>query len=505
MGEASIKTFLEARQLVSIAKKFGHRLKIIKGESGCLRGEFHKSTDQEPNSILVLYNCKNGKKMKLQKCFKFPTQCRKVLSSYEEIKRKTSRNELTQETCTKAIDLLISWNTVEHHWIQKCNPNNKNVIRTLTDLLDDRGELDNLGINKPIQLDTIKEAIELTVDTVRPHKQEGENERNKENWPGNRGKSNQVNMLSYKGERPLKGNSTFIGEEAKVTYKEQRMNKIIDATENLGVTQPSENQVRVENSTHGVNDLRIPTPIPEERPKATQIRTIAKEYSHTFKITWGENYRPKGEFYKAGTEKPTTLLIVDNLLRGGRPILKKHFKFPSNFQKLVPTIAKIKKMIKGGRLPRKTLKEATTLNDVWKNVINEWRKRHSPKGADIVMSKEQIREFRRTRGHEGNRQGETPFTPSQNNGEYIMQPHSKDNRNQQQETGKETKPPRSSSKVGYSLAPNRQEHLPYLRHANTLPTRNEESGIHPMMADPQMGTLRKAHSHGQTTMWAHPY
>lgn len=33
----------------------------------------------------------------------------------------------------------------------------------------------------------------------------------------------------------------------------------------------------------------------------------------------------------------------------------------------------------------------------------------------------------------------------------------------------------------------------------------EESGIHPMMADPQMGTLRKAHSHGQTTMWAHPY
>ena len=449
MGEASIKTFLEARQLVSIAKKFGHRLKIIKGESGCLRGEFHKSTDQEPNSILVLYNCKNGKKMKLQKCFKFPTQCRKVLSSYEEIKRKTSRNELTQETCTKAIDLLISWNTVEHHWIQKCNPNNKNVIRTLTDLLDDRGELDNLGINKPIQLDNIK--------------------------------------------------------EAEVTYKEQRMNKIIDATENLGVTQPSENQVRLENSTNGVNDLRIPTPAPEERPKATQIRTIAKEYSHTFKITWGENYRPKGEFYKAGTEKPTTLLIVDNLLRGGRPILKKHFKFPSNFQKLVPTIAKIKKMIKGGRLPRKTLKEATTLNDVWKKVINEWRKRHSPKGADIVMSKEQIREFRRTRGHEGNRQSETSFTPSQNNGEYNMQPHSKDNRNQQQETGKETKPPRSSSKVGYSLAPNRQEHLPYLRHANTLPTRNEESGIHPMMADPQMGTLRKAHSHGQTTMWAHPY
>ena len=449
MGEASIKTFLEARQLVSIAKKFGHRLKIIKGESGCLRGEFHKSTDQEPNSILVLYNCKNGKKMKLQKCFKFPTQCRKVLSSYEEIKRKTSRNELTQETCTKAIDLLISWNTVEHHWIQKCNPNNKNVIRTLTDLLDDRGELDNLGINKPIQLDNIK--------------------------------------------------------EAEVTYKEQRMNKIIDATENLGVTQPSENQVRLENSTNGVNDLRIPTPAPEERPKATQIRTIAKEYSHTFKITWGENYRPKGEFYKAGTEKPTTLLIVDNLLRGGRPILKKHFKFPSNFQKLVPTIAKIKKMIKGGRLPRKTLKEATTLNDVWKNVINEWRKRHSPKGADIVMSKEQIREFRRTRGHEGNRQSETSFTPSQNNGEYNMQPHSKDNRNQQQETGKETKPPRSSSEVGYSLAPNRQEHLPYLRHANTLPTRNEESGIHPMMADPQMGTLRKAHSHGQTTMWAHPY
>ena len=449
MGEASIKTFLEARQLVSIAKKFGHRLKIIKGESGCLRGEFHKSTDQEPNSILVLYNCKNGKKMKLQKCFKFPTQCRKVLSSYEEIKRKTSRNELTQETCTKAIDLLISWNTVEHHWIQKCNPNNKNVIRTLTDLLDDRGELDNLGINKPIQLDNIK--------------------------------------------------------EAEVTYKEQRMNKIIDATENLGVTQPSENQVRLENSTNGVNDLRIPTPAPEERPKATQIRTIAKEYSHTFKITWGENYRPKGEFYKAGTEKPTTLLIVDNLLRGGRPILKKHFKFPSNFQKLVPTIAKIKKMIKGGRLPRKTLKEATTLNDVWKNVINEWRKRHSPKGADIVMSKEQIREFRRTRGHEGNRQSETSFTPSQNNGEYNMQPHSKDNRNQQQETGKETKPPRSSSEVGYSLAPNRQEHLPYLRHANTLPTRNEESGIHPMMADPQMGTLRKAHPHGQTTMWAHPY
>ena len=449
MGEASIKTFLEARQLVSIAKKFGHRLKIIKGESGCLRGEFHKSTDQEPNSILMLYNCKNGKKMKLQKCFKFPTQCRKVLSSYEEIKRKTSRNELTQETCTKAIDLLISWNTVEHHWIQKCNPNNKNVIRTLTDLLDDRGELDNLGINKPIQLDNIK--------------------------------------------------------EAEVTYKEQRMNKIIDATENLGVTQPPENQVKVENSTNGVNDLRIPTPAPEERPKATQIRTIAKEYSHTFKITWGENYRPKGEFYKAGTEKPTTLLIVDNLLRGGRPILKKHFKFPSNFQKLVPTIAKIKKMIKGGRLPRKTLKEATTLNDVWKNVINEWRKRHSPKGADIVMSKEQIREFRRTRGHEGNRQSETSFTPSQNNGEYNMQPHSKDNRNQQQETGKETKPPRSSSKVGYSLAPNRQEHLPYLRHANTLPTRNEESGIHPMMADPQMGTLRKAHSHGQTTMWAHPY
>ena len=449
MGEASIKTFLEARQLVSIAKKFGHRLKIIKGESGCLRGEFHKSTDQEPNSILVLYNCKNGKKMKLQKCFKFPTQCRKVLSSYEEIKRKTSRNELTQETCTKAIDLLISWNTVEHHWIQKCNPNNKNVIRTLTDLLDDRGELDNLGINKPIQLDNIK--------------------------------------------------------EAEVTYKEQRMNKIIDATENLGVTQPPENQVKVENSTNGVNDLRIPTPAPEERPKATQIRTIAKEYSHTFKITWGENYRPKGEFYKAGTEKPTTLLIVDNLLRGGRPILKKHFKFPSNFQKLVPTIAKIKKMIKGGRLPRKTLKEATTLNDVWKNVINEWRKRHSPKGADIVMSKEQIREFRRTRGHEGNRQSETSFTPSQNNGEYNMQPHSKDNRNQQQETGKETKPPPSSSEVGYSLAPNRQEHLPYLRHANTLPTRNEESGIHPMMADPQMGTLRKAHSHGQTTMWAHPY
>ena len=449
MGEASIKTFLEARQLVSIAKKFGHRLKIIKGESGCLRGEFHKSTDQEPNSILVLYNCKNGKKMKLQKCFKFPTQCRKVLSSYEEIKRKTSRNELTPETCTKAIDLLISWNTVEHHWIQKCNPNNKNVIRTLTDLLDDRGELDNLGINKPIQLDNIK--------------------------------------------------------EAEVTYKEQRMNKIIDATENLGVTQPSENQVRLENSTNGVNDLRIPTPAPEERPKATQIRTIAKEYSHTFKITWGENYRPKGEFYKAGTEKPTTLLIVDNLLRGGRPILKKHFKFPSNFQKLVPTIAKIKKMIKGGRLPRKTLKEATTLNDVWKNVINEWRKRHSPKGADIVMSKEQIREFRRTRGHEGNRQSETSFTPSQNNGEYNMQPHSKDNRNQQQETGKETKPPRSSSKVGYSLAPNRQEHLPYLRHANTLPTRNEESGIHPMMADPQMGTLKKAHSHRQTTMWAHPY
>ena len=112
MEEADLKTRTDAKQLINIAKEFKYRLRIIKGESGNLRGEFHKIADQEPNSMLVLYNFKNGKKMKLKKQFKFPTQLQKVLRSYEEIKRMIIKNVLTQETLIEAMDLLKSWNTV---------------------------------------------------------------------------------------------------------------------------------------------------------------------------------------------------------------------------------------------------------------------------------------------------------------------------------------------------------------------------------------------------------
>ena len=407
MEEADLKTRTDAKQLINIAKEFKYRLRIIKGESGNLRGEFHKIADREPNSMLVLYNFKNGKKMKLKKQFKFPTQLQKVLRSYEEIKRMIIKNVLTQETLIEAMDLLKSWNTVEKQWIQRCNPNDKNFLKSLTDLLENSGELDNLEINEPIQLDEIEEPNELTFHTEKPHQQHVENERNKENVPEHICKGVQVDINPNKGERSLKRNSTSTVEEAKATNKKQRLNKSTDIIENFGITQPSENQGMVENSTTGLKDPRIPTSAPEERPKATQIRMIAEEYDYTFKISWGENYRPRGEFYKAGQEKPTAMLVFYNFLRSERLTLERQFKFPSRLQKLITTIPEIKKMIRSQALPPETLKDANTLDNVWKKVKSEWRKRHSPKGVDIILSIDQIRQFRRSQRLESDVQCET--------------------------------------------------------------------------------------------------
>ena len=105
MEEADLKTRTDAKQLINTAKEFKYRLKIIKGESGNLRGEFHKVADQEPKSMLVLYNFKEGKKVKLKKQFK-------------ELRVKVRANVIDNDLSDKAKARIASVNhAIENNWI----------------------------------------------------------------------------------------------------------------------------------------------------------------------------------------------------------------------------------------------------------------------------------------------------------------------------------------------------------------------------------------------------
>ena len=397
MEEADVS---ETRQLISVAQELGYCLKIVKGVSGNIRGEFHKSSDKEPSSMLVLYNFRDGNRMKMKKQFKFPTKLQKALRSIEEIKRLIVKKRLTQGTLIEAIELLKSWNTVEKQWIKRCNPIKKNFLSNQTDVRDVIQELDNFGNNDPIKLGDIEESNELTDNPEITHEQESVFERRKDHAIENYSKNEQGDITF--NNKSHKRNTTAIGVASNATNKKQRLDKTIIIHKNSRLPQALENQEIAKDATSTVylKDPRIPTAAPVERIKATQIRAIANEYNYIFKVTWGENHRPRGEFYKVGTEKPATVLVFYNFLRSGRLTLERQFKFPSNLQKLIPTVPGIQKMIKNQFLPTKAFENATMLDNAWKIVRSEWRKRHTPKGVDIILSVEQIVLRRKTQGFE---------------------------------------------------------------------------------------------------------
>ena len=70
-------------------------------------------------------------------------------------------------------------------------------------------------------------------------------------------------------------------------------------------------------------------------------------------------------------------------------------------------------MIKSQILPPETLENATTLDKAWKIIKSEWRKRHSPKGVDIILSTEQITAYRRTQDPDSNQHYEIQNVTSQ--------------------------------------------------------------------------------------------
>ena len=397
MEEADVS---ETRQLISVAQELGYCLKIVKGVSGNIRGEFHKSSDKEPSSMLVLYNFRDGNRMKMKKQFKFPTKLQKALRSIEEIKRLIVKKRLTQGTLIEAIELLKSWNTVEKQWIKRCNPIKKNFLSNQTDVRDVIQELDNFGNNDPIKLGDIEESNELTDNPEITHEQESVFERRKDHAIENYSKNEQGDITF--NNKSHKRNTTAIGVASNATNKKQRLDKTIIIHKNSRLPQALENQEIAKDATSTVylKDPRIPTAAPVERIKATQIRAIANEYNYIFKVIWGENHRPRGEFYKVGTEKPATVLVFYNFLRSGRLTLERQFKFPSNLQKLIPTVPGIQKMIKNQFLPPKAFENATMLDNAWKIVRSEWRKRHTPKGVDIISSVEQIVLRRKTQGFE---------------------------------------------------------------------------------------------------------
>ena len=397
MEEADVS---HTRQLISVAQELGFCLKIVKGVSGNIKGEFHKSSDQEPRSMLVLYNFRDGNRMKTKKQFKFPTQLQKVLRSTEEIKKMIGKKTLTQGTLIEAINLLNSWNTVEKQWIKRCKPNNKNFLRNQTDVTDISQELANLGNDDPIKFGDIEESNELTDNPAITHGQESVLERRKDNALENNSKNEQRDSTS--NNKLHKRSTTAIGVDSNVINKKQRLDKTIIIDENSRLAQALKNQETAEDATPTVypKDPRIPTAAPVERIKAIQIREIAKDYNYIFKVTWGENYRPRGEFYEVGNEKPATVLVFYNFLRSGRLTFERQFKFPSNLQKLIPTVPGIQKMIKNQILPPEAFENATMLDNAWKIVRSEWRKRHSPKGVDIILSVEEIVACRRTQGFE---------------------------------------------------------------------------------------------------------
>ena len=272
-------------------------------------------------------------------------------------------------------------------------------------------ELAQLKINEAIKLDDIEKTNKMTGNPEKPCVKSSDHQRKEDHILDNRSKSEKTIVSLKTKHNSLKRKTTATVVNLSALNKKQTLEKTADTTEkNL---QSADNQATTKYTAIHLIDPRIPSAPPNERTKATQIRTIAQEYDYTFKITWGENYRPRGEFYEAGTEKPTAMLVFYNFLRSGRLTLERQFKFPSHRQKLITTFPEIQKMIKSQILPPETLENATTLDKAWKIIKSEWRKRHSPKGVDIILSTEQITAYRRTQDPDSNQHYEIQNVTSQ--------------------------------------------------------------------------------------------
>ena len=419
----------KAHQLDDVAKEHGYTFKTIKVITGNLRGEFYKQSEETPNVILVLYNSKNLNNLNLEKHFKFPTQLQKVLRSYPEIKRKIGERALKEDAIEQAEHLVKEWNRVKKSWINRYFYGNRRVLRDLIQLQNNQSqenmqELDN-KVNK-------KESDKINEEKAKGSKP-----------------SNHINLLK----RPAADNNHSVKLQGHpVSDMKQRLevqpvaennatNDVHDKPEEESAHQSEnmEQEVHAHNNKHdresvgalttaansdGSHNIqnehlpseaenygglkktgftsvlgkivirkKCPSSKPEVLPKASQIQSVAKELGFVFDITWGENGKPRGEFYRK-TGKPDAMLVFYNFIRYGLLTLQKFYKFPSNHQKLLQSYPEVQRRVTSHALPQDALEKGKDLDVAWNQIWKTWKKTYSPWGYDIITTAKQIIENR---------------------------------------------------------------------------------------------------------------
>ena len=458
----------KAHQLDVVAKKFNYCFKTIKLETGNLRGEFYKFSDGTPNVMLVLYNFKNVNNLNLEKHFKFPTQLQKVLRSFPEIKKHIQKKFLTKDAIQHAKQLVKDWNKVKNMWIQKYLKGNRRTLRDWSQLQNElkKSQSQRVGTpdgNSPIGENKVHN--EEPDDLDRIPKDEGiskekslENEcKRLENGSNNKNAFKRKTVDSVEADSPKKkerqeeseGRNTnadapeeLVKEKTQQSEairkqlnvdcrKQQDLEKLQESSfhasepkdENIGQNRShSAEDIQVTNAKSGEKsektEIRIksritfmiprkpPTSKPEVLPKALQIKAIAEELGYTFDITWGENFKQRGEFYKETTGKPGEMLIFYNFIRHvarhkyrglhGKVTLQRFFKFPKTRQKLLTSYPEIHKRVQSQELAPDTLDKAKALDEAWKEVMKIWRKKHQPFGLEIIGRIGQIKPWKMT-------------------------------------------------------------------------------------------------------------
>ena len=411
----------KAHQLDVVAKEFDYCFKTVKLVTGNLRGEFYKFSDGTPNVMLVLYNFKNINNLNLEKHFKFPTQLQKVLRSYPEIKKKIRERALKEDAIEQAEHLVKEWNRVKKVWINRYFYGNRHVLRDLIQLQNNQSqenlqELDNEVNNK--------ESDEINEEKAKESKPNSHTNLLKRPAADNNHPVKLPDKKQMLEVQPLTGNGATndlhdkLGEESAHQSENMEQEVRVDNNkhdrESVGALTTAANSDGIHNiqnehlpreaksyektgptSTLGKIVIRKKCPLskPEVLPKARQIQSIAKELGFVFDITWGENGKQRGEFYRE-KGKLDAMLVFYNFIRHGLLTLQKFYKFPSNHQKLLPSYPEVQRRVTSHALPQDVLEKGKDLDAAWNQIWKTWKKTYSPWGYDIITTAKQIIEDR---------------------------------------------------------------------------------------------------------------